>query len=373
MEAFFENISGNINLEQPPTAVVKGVVEDVFVKQIRVFTPRGEVKELPQGATPIDFAYAIHTGLGEQCYAALVNDEMHPLNKPLQDGDQVRIVKKMRAQPQRAWLDEDLGYIVTNYARHHARRWFRRLTAEEAVAEGQQILEHELHMLGLPDYSHLHVAEMFGYTHTQTLYYNLGRAELLPTTIALEVLEEKWSQGPSRALDNEVWGEDRERYVVMNADGRNLRLCSTCHPRPPDTILGFVRKDGGVTVHRRNCHTLQPERMWGRMLKLGWGQTPRQARQIDIHVKVYDRPGLLFEITHLIQDEHLNISFIHTPPPSQLNEVYIDLTIDIVTPRQLVRILHQMKALPNVFAVQSTLKKGREDDLLPATSLYRPE
>ncbi len=373
MEAFFENISGNINLEQPPTAVVKGVVKDVFVKQIRVYTPRGDGKELPQGATPIDFAYAIHTGLGEQCYAALVNDEMHPLNKPLRDGDQVRIVKKIRAQPQRAWLDEDLGYIFTDYARHHARRWFRRLSSEQAVAEGQQILETELRMLGFPEYDHTRIAEMFGYSHTQTLYHDLGRADLLPTTVALSILDEKWTLGTARALDNEVWGNDRERYVVMNADGRNLRLCSTCQPRPPGVIIGFVRKDGGVTVHSRNCPTLQPERMWGRVLKLGWGQTPRQAHQVDIHVKVYDRPGLLFEITHLIQDEHMNISYIHTPPPSQLNEVYIDLTIDIVTPRQLVRILHQMKALPNVFAVQSMLKKGREEELLPATSLYRPE
>jgi GTP pyrophosphokinase len=140
VDGFFKSISGNINLEQNPTATVQGVVEDAFVKQIRVYTPRGELKMLPQGATPIDFAYAIHTGLGEQCDAAWVNGTLYPLNKPLKDGDQVEIVKKQRTQPQRAWLDEDLGYIATNYARYHARRWFRRLKPAQAVAQGRQLL-----------------------------------------------------------------------------------------------------------------------------------------------------------------------------------------------------------------------------------------
>ena len=113
IESFFENISENINLEPlNPGAGVKGVVEDVFRKQIRVYTPRGDIVELGQGATIIDFAYAIHTGLGNQAHAAYVNDVFYPLNKPLKDGDQVRIVKKVKAQPQRAWLDDDLGYIA---------------------------------------------------------------------------------------------------------------------------------------------------------------------------------------------------------------------------------------------------------------------
>lgn len=372
IDSFFENINENIRLELHPTAVVRGVVEDVFVKQIRVYTPHGDLRELPEGATPIDFAYAIHTGLGDQCYAAFVNDELYPLNKPLADGDRVRIVKKLRAQPQRAWLDEDLGYIVTNYARHHARRWFRRLSEHRAVTQGEQLLQNELDMIGFPQYHHGRIAQMFSFETTVGLYHDLGRAELLPTTVALRIIEEKWTEGPAHPLDNEVLADNGARFVITNADGRDLRLCGTCRPRPPDAIVGFLRRDGGVTVHKKGCHTLNPERMWGRMLKLGWGEAPREARLVDVHVKVYDRPGLLFEITHLIQDEHMNIAYIHTPPPERTNEVYIDLTIEVVSPRQLVRVLHQMQALANVFSVQSTLDRDR-DNLLPATSLYRPE
>lgn len=373
IDTFLENITDNINLEpQNPTAGLKGVMEDVFGRQIRVFTPRGQVKELVKGATPIDFAYAIHTGLGDQCSAAFVNDISYPLNKPLQDGDRVKIIKREQAQPQRAWLDEDLGYIATNYARAHARRWFRRLTPPEAMAEGKYLLQHELTMIGFPKYPHEKIAHMFHYADQMTFYYDLGRAEVLPTTVALCVLEEKWANGPAYNLGNTVTAKNGERFVVTHADGRSLRLCGTCHPRPPDSIVGFLRRDGGVTVHKQGCPTLH-RRLKRSLLKLGWGEAPREARLVNVQVKVYDRPGLLYNITNLMQDEHMNIPYIHTPPADQPGEVHIIMTLEVVEPRQLVRILHQIEELPNVFFVQAFPENIAKDNLLPPKSLYRPE
>jgi GTP pyrophosphokinase len=375
IDTFLGNISESINVEpQNPSQSVKGAVEDVLGEQIRVYTPQGDMRDLTKGATPIDFAYAIHTGLGEQCSAAFVNDVPYPLNKPLRDGDQVRIVKRTRAQPIRAWLDEDLGYIVTNYARSHVRRWFRRLTEDTAVTQGKTLLEDELAMLGIPHYNHEKIAHLFNYENTTPLYHDLGRAELLPTTVALHLLEEIWNDEPLRALDNVVYAASGERFVVTHADRSQLRLCGTCQPRPPGSIVGFIRHDGGVTIHNRTCHTLRPDKMIGRMLKLGWAETPRQARQVNIQVKVFDRPGLLFEITHLIQDEQINIAFIHTPPAISTGEVHIDLTLEVVKPRQMVRILHQIQALHNIFSVQSFPTQSTfAKDLLPSNSLYRPE
>ena len=230
-------------------------------------------------------------------------------------------------------------------------------------------------MLGLSGYSHKDVAASFNYDNTRAMYYELGRAELLPTVVATRVLEDKWSQGPARDLDNVVYSSTGEKFVVANADNRNLRLCGTCGPRPPDNIIGFVRADEGVTVHQKRCHTLRPERTSGRILKLGGGAAaPRQARQLSIEVKVYDRPGLLFEITQLIQDEQINIAYINTPPASRKGEMYIILTLEIVRPRQLVRILHQIYALANVFALR-VVPDGviKPDEYLPNNSLYRPE
>lgn len=375
MEAFFENINENINVEpHDPTAGIRGVVEDVFRQQIRVFTPHGDPIELVKGATALDFAYAIHTGLGDQCHTAYVNDAPYPLNRPLLNGMKVNIMKKEKAQPQRTWLDEDLGYITTNYARSHARRWFRRLPPQTAVMQGLKLLQDELAMLGLHNYSHEQVAADFGFESIRELYYNLGRAELLPTAVTTQLLKEKWPQGPARNLGKIVSSESGEQFVVTQADDRKIRLCGTCNPRPPNAILGFLRRDGGVTVHHYRCPTLSPARLAGRRLKLAWGETaPRTARQVKLQVKVYDRSGLMFEITQLMNDEDINITYIHTPEPDAPNEVHIDLTIEVVRPRQLVRVLHQIRALANVFLVCIVDSFVEPSHLLPADSFYRPE
>ena len=375
IKAFLDSIRDNIYVEpQDPSTGVAGVVEDTFRQQIRVYSPRGEMFDLPVGATPIDFAYKIHTGLGDQCQAAYVNNEFHPLNKPLQDGDRVRIEKRPWAQPHRAWLDEDLGYIATNYARTHVRRWFRRLPDDLAVNQGYDLLRAELRSLDLPRYSHKKIATTLDYYTKEQLYYCLGRAEILPTTVATRVLEDVWGQGPARHLDSVVYAGNGERFIVASADGRRLRLCQTCNPRPGDSITGFLRADGGVTVHRDSCHLVRPEHMSGRLLKLGWSETQRQAHLITLQIDVHDRPGLLYEITNLVGTDKTNISYIYTPPHNAKGQTRIVVSLEIVRPRQLVRILHQIQVLANVIKCQ-ILPNGppaHKDDYLPPT-LYRPE
>lgn len=371
IESLFENINENINLEPlNPAAGVKGVVEDVFRKQIRVYTPRGDVLELAQGATIIDFAYAIHTGLGNQTHAAYVNNQFYPLNKPLQDGDQVRVVKKARAQPQRAWLDDDLGYIATNYARSHARRWFRRLSAQRAISEGKELVQTELGILGYPDFSHQELAEAFDFEEAKQLYHAVGRAEVLPTAVANRVLEYKWGTGSGRRLDIQVHTDSDGEVIITNSPRRRLRLCGTCLPRPPHQILGFMRKDGGITVHNKRCHLLRAER--GRVVKLGWGDTAREAHEVTVQVDVYDRPGLLFEISQLMEDEQINIAYVHTPPRHG-GEMQLILTLEVLRPRQLVRILHQIHALPNVFDLRCLPDGPPEGPQNGAAPLYLPE
>lgn len=375
IEALSENIKETIHVDgQDASASVKSVVEDVLGRQIRVYTPRGDAIELAQGATPIDFAYAIHTRLGDQCQRAYVNEILAPLNKPLRSGDQVQIVRSANAEPQREWLDEDLGYIATNYARSHARRWFRRLPREAAVAQGKQILQAELRMLGLIHYSHQSVAKLLGYNRAAELYYALGRAELLPTVLSTRILDEKWTEEPVRSLDNVVIAPSGEKHIVTHADGRPLRLCATCCPRPRDNIVGYLRKNGTVTVHRAGCHSLRTNRSSKRLMKLGWGEAaPRKARILTLQVDVYDRPGLLHDITNLMHDEQINITYIHTPPDTARGEKRINLRLEVVRPRQAVRILHQIQALVNVYAVRclpaSRTLFGEDGE----SGLYRPE
>ena len=375
IEALSDNIRETITADfQDPGAVVKMVVEDVFAEQIRVYTPRGDAIELAHGATPIDFAYSIHTELGDQCQAAKVNEILSSLNRVLRNGDQVQIIKGVRAEPQREWLDEDLGYLGTNYARSRARRWFRRLPEDKALAQGKQLLQAELRMLGLPRHSHKAVAKSFDYESIKELYHTIGRAELLPTVMATRVLDEKWSEEPVRNLDNVVAGPSGEQYVITNANNRRLRLCSTCEPRPRDTIIGYLRKNGGVTVHQEGCHSLRANRTAGRLMKLGWGEaTQRKARLITIQVDVYDRPGLLFDITKPMQDDNINIPFICTPSTPHEGEVRIVMSLEVERARQAVRILHQIRALVNVYSVRCLPPHAARRTIEATTPFYKPE
>jgi GTP pyrophosphokinase len=183
-----------------------------------------------------------------------------------------------------------------------------------------------------------------------------------------------WEQSPSRDVDNVVYTKTGEKFVILNANSRSLRLCGACQPRPRDLIAGFVRADGGVTVHKETCHTLSPSRVSGRILKLRWGKAnTRQARLITVQVDVFDRPGLLFDITSLIQEEHINISFINTRIPSSKGEKHLVLGLEVVRPRQLVRILHQIQALANVFAVHCLPEGPPQAIDMPESLYYRPE
>ncbi len=354
VNALFNNISENIQLEpQNFSTGVKGVVEDVFRQQVMVYTPRGDIIELPKGATPIDFAYAIHTEVGNQCLMAYVNEQPYPLNKPLADGDRVRIVKSGWARPQRTWLDEDLGFMTTSRALTKVRRWFRRLPEPTAIAEGCKLLQDELLMFGAPELSHDMVAEQFGFEDVNELYHDFGRAELLPTTLLTQILTEEWHQGPARHIGSIVRTETGQEFVITNASGRRLRLCGSCNARPGDKIVGFLRTDGGVTVHEEGCYTLRPDPMADRTIKLNWGQAGQdEVRIVTVQIDVFDRSGLLLDIAELLQDENVNIAAIQTKSIGDAGKMRVILDLEIPNPRQLVRIMHRAHALVNVYAVR---------------------
>lgn len=366
LEEFFTSINKSINMgPQDTEQAVRSAVEDVLSEQIHVYTPKGDAIDLVRGGTAIDFAYRIHTDLGNGLANAYVNDLPYPLNKPLRNGDRIRIEKKPRAQPKRSWLDEDLGYIKTTYARMQARRWFRRLPEGEAILQGRIILNRELDMLGLPYLPHEAIAKLFTDEGATELYYKLGRAELLPTELSTEIMSERWTDTRCLPIDNVVTTGDGKTFVITNADNRLLHLCGTCKPRPGDNIIGFLRHDGVITVHRENCRALsiasnRPE-MEHRRLKLGWGESEkRQARLITLHVDVFDRPGLLHEITLFMQEKNINIFNICTFRETGASELMIEMELEVMNPRQMVRVLHQIQALVNVSSVRCVPEKRPE-------------
>ena len=354
VDTLVASISETINLEpQDPRVGVQGVVQDLFRDQIMVYTPAGDIKELPQGATPLDFAYMIHSEVGDQCRVALVNDLPAPLNQPLRNGDRVQIIKRGDG-PQRIWLDEDLGYLTTNRARAHVRRWFRRLTEEAAIAEGKRLLRYELEMLGMRDFPTERVVELMEMESAEELYHQLGRAELLPTVVSTRVLQESWHDGPCYYIGSAVYTEDGEKFIVNNAGNRPLRLCRTCQPRPDDKIIGFVRNDRSITVHKEECSRLPVDPLSARTMKLDWGtEESLEVRIFSVRIDVYDRPGLLFEITELLQSEGINLPMVYARTDDSDGHAVLVLNMEVASARQFVGILHRVQALVNVYSVTS--------------------
>lgn len=350
VDVLVDNISESIEVEpEDAQSGVQALMEDVFRDQIMVYTPKGDVKELPKGATPLDFAYTIHSEVGAQCRMAFVNDEPIALNAPLEDGDHVRIIKTGNA-PQRIWLDEDLGFLTTNKARARVRRWFRRLPVGVAVSEGKRLLYDELEMLGLTDLPAETVARWLDYDSPTSLYHALGRADLLPTTLSTRVLEETWEQGPRRSIGTVVTSEEGEPFIIIDASGHILRLCRTCRPRPNDELIGIARGNQRVTIHRAGCRMLPMDPRAERTLKFSWGSADQsEVRLMRVLVEVYDRSGLLYEIADLLKNERINMPSVHAETHGGKASVYLDM--EVASPRQLVRVLHRMQALVNVYDV----------------------
>ncbi len=372
LDAFLDNVRFNIQFDDAAVGV-QGVIEDVFRQQIRVYTPAGKVLELAVGATPIDFAYRIHTRLGDRCSSARVNGVLYPLNRPLQDGDRVEIFKTPTARPHRAWLERDLRYIGTTYAYQHARRWFRRLSDETAVNQGRSLLKIELSTLGLPDYSPEEVADLLEYPSVISLYYALGRADFLTEELAVNILSNDWEQDSMHDDAFKVRSLDGIEYAITNTQKRDLQLCGSCLPTPPDVIGGYIRADGTVTVHHDTCHIFNREKLSGRTLRLQWAKTAvHKIRTITIRVNVVDRHGLLHEITELLRNEQINIAQINTYTPQEGN-VRMLFSLEMDTPQRLVRILHQIRALDNVALVHAIHKKEKLDSGDGSLSPYYQE
>jgi RelA/SpoT family (p)ppGpp synthetase len=374
LTGMIQDISRVMDSGREITEGVKTVLSDIIpTDQVTVYTPQGYIRSLRRGATPIDFAYTIHTDVGHRCRGARVNDREVPLTYVLQEGDSVEILLH-GSEPQRSWLDEDLGYLKTTGAINAVRRWFRRLPLAVATAQGQRILHNELNMLGLAHYDHGEIADVWGYETPDELYYALGRAELLPTAIATKILADKWQQTiPASTPEQQmVEGRDHKPFVLHNTGKRRLRLCQKCNPRPGDEIIGFIRKDNSVTIHTLGCTYMRPDNLrGGHALKLRWGgEETEPKRPLSVHISAHDRDGLLSEIANLMRDEHINITVLCSKSNAHQHVAHIVMRLAVSNPRQTVRVLHRIHSLANIIVVRCLNTDAPEQAQLENSCLF---
>jgi guanosine-3',5'-bis(diphosphate) 3'-pyrophosphohydrolase len=340
---------GELREELDSEEFLESIKTDVLVDRVFVYTPKGEIKELPKGATPLDFAFQIHTDLGYRCIGAKVNGRLEPFNYTLKNGDVVEILaSKVNKGPSLDWLNPELGYIKTSHARSKVRQWFTKQERSQCIETGKQIWERELKKLaiGLPNVDK--VAHMLGYDSDDDLFAALGSGSIHSSQIVLKLSGELEPTGEGV----EVLAPRKISPVSISVLGVGdllTRLANCCHPLPGDKIIGYITQGRGITVHRRDCPNIINEDEKERLVEVEWGDV-EQVYPVTIQVDAWDRVGLVRDISAIIAEEGVNLSEV-----SMVNHrgdsVTLYCTLEVKGAAQLSKIISRIYSVWNVVSV----------------------
>jgi GTP pyrophosphokinase len=295
--------------------------ESLFTDAIYVLTPQGKVIDLPRGATPVDFAYSVHTGLGHRCRGARVDGQMVPLNYQLSSGQQVEIVAAKQGGPSRDWLNVDLGYVHSNRARSKVRQWFKAQQHEETVAQGRALVERELARLGRSALKLDAVAAKAGFDKTEDFFAAFARDDINSKQVQTAILALAQPNVPVAAPAEPAVATRQSRakgsgsgILVVGVDRLLTGLARCCKPAPPDAIVGFVTRGKGVTIHRATCSNVVRMRATQseRLIDANWGAARDEVFPVDIVVEAMDRQGLLRDISEVLSREKINVTAANT-------------------------------------------------------------
>jgi len=326
---------------------------EAFQDRVYVITPKGAVVDLAAGATPLDFAYHIHTEVGHRCRGAKVHGRIVPLNQELHTGDQVDVLTARAGAPSRDWLSPHLGYLKTNRARQKVRQWFKQQDQERNIVAGRAALERECRRLDVvlkPDILQ-RVAERFNFTHADELHAAIGHGVLTTGQVMNRIQE---SILPPQALTQIPLGRSRaleSGEIQIRGVGKLLtQMANCCKPVPFDPIAGFITVGRGVTIHREDCPNLLNLRATQeeRLIEVSWGDEPEALYRVDIAIEAHDRPGLLRDITSVIANERVNVIAVNTHSDDASGIARMALTVEITDIDQLSRLLDRIDRLPNV-------------------------
>ena len=327
-----------------------GMKRDLFPDRIYVFTPKGDIIDLPAGATPVDFAYYIHTEVGHRCRGAKVNGKLVPLNYELKSGDQVEIITAKNGGPSMDWLNPALGYATTQRALSKIRRWFRLREKQENLERGEELLRRELSRLGLHDADLEDLPQKLGYASVPDIYVAIGRGDLDPAAVIRALAGEDEAEEKDIFIPREETEEAQGDYVIQEVDGLLTRKARCCNPAPGDEIIGYVTRGRGVTIHRADCPTALALKMRdpGRFIVASWGPKAREQRYtVPIRIEAIDRHGLLRDVAETIAQTGANIVHADVRTDQDLRAIF-DMRVQVRDITELQRILVRLESLPNV-------------------------
>ena len=331
--------------------------EPVAAERVYAFTPKGTVIDLPAGATPIDFAYAIHTEVGHCTRGARVNGKMVPLGHPLQTGDQVHIQTMKGGCPSRDWLRQDLGQVRTRRARNRIAQWFKRADYDQHLADGRAMLERELSRLGMTDLSYDAIARRTHFHKTDDMLAALG-ANDFKLSKALAPFRRAAADTPASAGLSAKPHRRREfgrpgNLRVHGVGNLLTRMANCCRPVPGDDIVGFITTGHGVSIHRRNCGNMRnlDELRRSRLVEVQWSESEAGAYPVEIRISAYQRAGLLSEITQLLKDENIVVIKLNRQADDEQGADIL-LRLEISDLNRLSRIMRRLARIPDVLRVR---------------------
>ena len=335
------------------TEFIEGVKLDIFQDQVFVFTPKGDVKDMPSGATPLDFAYRIHTEVGHACIGAKANNRLVPLDYELKNGDIVEIVTTKSAHgPSRDWLN----IVTTRHAREKIRQWFKRQQRDENIAHGKSVVDRELHRLArtsldkIPHEQFDELADQYNLKSADDFFAAVGYGAIGAQQVVsrLGVVDDVHQvRLPQVAPSVPQPGGIRVRGV----GDLLVRFSKCCHPIPGDPIVGFITRGRGVAVHLSTCPTVVNEKSVERLIDVEWESAAQQTYPIAIIVEAYDRTGLLSEITNVVADDKINIVAAMVTVHND-HRATVRATLEVLSVAQLSRVLAHIEQLQDVYSVQ---------------------
>jgi len=340
---------------------LESVKTDIFIDQVFVYTPKGEIKDLPKGSTPLDLAYLVHTELGHRCIGAKVNGKLVPLNYQLNNGDVVEIVSsKGDKGPSRDWLNPHLGYTKTSHAQEKIRQWFGRQERAENIGRGRELLEKEMRHLGIRPTEREELAKLFKYDSLDDFLAAIGYGGITTHQIAVKLSAQ---QPPPVKAEVAQLKPPESTIQVLGMGDLVTHLARCCRPVPGDKIIGYVTRSRGVTIHRQDCYNVVHEDEKERLIAVDWGQTD-SLYPVSIQVEAWDRVGLIRDITTIVAEEGVNIASVNL---THHEDHSISLYFTLQT-RDLAQLSRLMGKIDGIRGVTSVSRVGDEATTKPKSS-----
>ena len=332
-------------------------------ERIYVLSPQARVIELPAGATPVDFAYYLHTDLGHRCRGARIDGQMVPLQTQLQTGQTVEIVTTKSGGPSRDWINPQLGFLASPRSRAKVRAWFNAIELQQRITQGQTLVEKELQRLGKTAINLEQLAQQLGFAQADDLYVAVAKEEFSlrqidsvfqPVAAVAEPSLESLVVHGSRA--ERGGAGTKSGVLVVGVDSLMTQLARCCRPAPPDAISGFVTRGRGVSIHRSDCASFLAlkARQAERVIDVTWGQAEAQALYpVDLHVQAQDRAGLLRDLSEVFARLRLNVVGVNTH--SKASMAYMSFTVEIRDGGELQRVLLALREVNGVLTAERRL------------------